>query len=425
LIEIDPRKNGVHSLVKALNAFKKLHENPNDVFALKDSILRSHHALETLFKDILYRQNPILLVEDNLRVKKFLEGYTSFRKGELATELDNLRTINLDEVIKRLQMFNLIKLEPREYDSFLVSIKDLTFYRNKIQHFGISVDPDVIGRILGNVLPEAVEILDSIPLYHPIIGDVPQSSITNDLKTNFPTALRTLDLLRRDYDRLVQEAIVFFKGCQFENQILRLKITDRGEVGPPPYFPELLSEGFLNLEFNISSLMRQRFFPQIIDEAPYIARIHISQPKFTEGKDMMNWSIAEGTFDFEAEVKLDKPDKSIILPEAEEKIAVLRGITISLKVHLDYKAKTFASTHHYDINEILEANGQMIVRLSAIPKGYESESSVITAEYLSELNVGNSPFRFHSFLEPDGTLKEQAPRMLEWNINSKGIVKFK
>jgi hypothetical protein len=67
----------------------------------------------------------------------------------------------------------------------------------------------------------------------------------------------------------------------------------------------------------------------------------------------------------------------------------------------------------------------MIVRLSAIPKGYESESSVITAEYLSELNVGNSPFRFHSFLEPDGTLKEQAPRMLEWNINSKGIVKFK
>lgn len=52
-MEIDPRKNGIHSLAEALRAFKTFHENPDDVFALKDLILRTHHALETLFKHMV------------------------------------------------------------------------------------------------------------------------------------------------------------------------------------------------------------------------------------------------------------------------------------------------------------------------------------------------------------------------------------
>lgn len=59
-MKIDLRQNGMHSLVEALKAFRKFHENPEAsdvVFSLKDSILRGHHALETLFKEKLSQCN--------------------------------------------------------------------------------------------------------------------------------------------------------------------------------------------------------------------------------------------------------------------------------------------------------------------------------------------------------------------------------
>ena len=65
------RENGIHSLVEALKAFKIFHEKPDDpnrIFALKDSILRAQHALETLFKDVLFNYNPVLLLEENKKV---------------------------------------------------------------------------------------------------------------------------------------------------------------------------------------------------------------------------------------------------------------------------------------------------------------------------------------------------------------------
>ncbi|MCU4140482.1 MAG: hypothetical protein MW690_000167 [Methanophagales archaeon] len=58
-------------------------------------------------------------------------------------------------------------------------------------------------------------------------------------------------------------------------------------------------------------------------EAPYRAKIHISEPNFKEDKGFPNHGIAEGSLEFEAYIKVDKAKGSLIVPDAEEKIAVL------------------------------------------------------------------------------------------------------
>lgn len=427
MIKITARESGIHSFAEGLKAFKGFHENPEDRFALKDAILRSHHALETLFKDVLYRWNPVLLLDKKTKVREFLQSYERFMKGELATELDELTTANLTEVVERLRKFGFMKgLNNKEYKLFSGSIRDLCFYRNKLEHFELSADPDVVGRILGNVLPRALEVLEKIPSRHPIFGTLPQPSVIEELKKTYPEALSIINLLRSEYDRLIKEAIEFFKGKKFDDQVLRLKIIDHGMVGAPPYFPEILSEGFFNLKFDMSSLMKflsLRKMEQAI-ELPYSASIKISQPTFIKNQTFQDRGIAKGTLDFHAQVLLDRADSCIILPKAEEKIAVLRNIRIDIRTFLEYEADAFMTEYHYICEKILKANGQLGIMIAAIPRGYKSEDVKIIGKYNTDLDENNAPFRLHSFLEPDGSLKKDSPRHLEWIINTKGSVEF-
>lgn len=423
-MEINPRQNGIHSLAEALKAFEKYHENPDDVFALKDSILRSHHALETLFKHILYLVNPTLLVDEDTKIKRFLEGYKKWSQGKIATPLDELKTVNLEGGINRLRQFGLFKdLSKKEYELFYDSVSKLSFYRNKLQHFSLSADPDVVGRILGNVLPRAVDVL------HPFFSNPPPFftpiNLIEECKKFFPKAQSIIELLRHDYDRLIQEAVKFFRGTAFNDQILNLKIVDHGRVGAPPYFPEITTEGFLDFKYDMRTAFEIFRTGVTEGEAPYSGKIQISQPKFTADEARPGYGVAEGSLELNARIVLERADKSLILPNAEEKIAVLRGLTITIKASLDYKADALMTEAHYDCRKIQEATGELRVRLTAIPKGYKSEEVELIGLYQSDLNKENAPFRLHSFLEPDGSLKEDAPRTLEWSINTKENLSFK
>ena len=362
-------------------------------------------------------------------MKRILDGYEKWKHGENATVVDELKTINLEEAIKRLRRFNLLEgLDQKEYPLFIDSVRKLSFYRNKLQHFSLSADPDVVGRILGNVLPRSIEVLEAIPYHYMIsVGRHIPSSIMEDLKGIYEEAASVIELLRHDYDRLTQEAINFFKGNAFNDQILKLNIVHHGRVGPPPYFPELLSEGFLNFEYDRSSLARMAISSHmryIKEERFYKAKIHISNPKFTKDETFPDQGVAEGTLELDAHIMLDRPDGFLILPNAEEKIAMLRGVTVAMKAFLEYKAEALMTDVHYDVRRLLKANGQLNVTLTAIPKGYESKDVELIGKYQEKLNEENAPFRFHSFLEPDGSLKERSPCSLEWNINTKGTIKF-
>ncbi len=408
-MEIDPRKNGIHSLAEALRAFKKFHEDPNDVFALKDSILRTHHALETLFKHILYQINPVLLVGEKIKVKEVVEGYNKWFRGEVATPLDELWTITLEDAIKRLQELKLLKeLDESEREVFLKAIGELTQYRNSLQHLGLRTDPDRIGRILGVVIPRAIEVLERT-----------DSHLIDDLSKIMPEAPNIINLLRYNYDNLIRETIQFFKGCTFNDQTLRLKIIDHGKVGAPPYMPNLIAEGFFNLNLDVHDLIGFGSG----GKGPYKAEVRMSQPNFKEDRKLPNHGIAEGSLEFEADIKVDKAKGYLILPNAEEKIPVLRDLVVIIKAHLDYNAEALMTDWHYDCMRILQAKGELNVNLTSVPKGYKSEEIELIGRYQSTLNEENASFRLHAFLEPDGSLKD-GPIHLEWIMNTMGDVEF-
>jgi hypothetical protein len=416
-LDIDVRTNGTHSMAKGLEAFKAFHEDQKDIFALKDSILRSHHALETLFKNILYEINPVLLVSDDSKVKDIIKGYENFAKGNASTVLDETKTTSLEDSIDRLKRLGLIKLDEREYAAFLDAVTELCSYRNRLQHLGISADPEVVGRILGTVIPRGIEVLNSIPTnpYHT------QPSLVESLTSIYPESESVIDLLRNTYDAVIRETIDFFNKKEFSNQELLLKITDHGRVGAPPYFAELNLTGFINYSYDIRQMLDWRW--RRTDKGlPYQANVSISEPIFTM-EIFPDMGISKGNLTLDAQIILDLPDGSLILPEAEEKTRVLRGLTIVIKAVLDYEAEAMMNNWHYDVRRLKSATGLLSVKIAAIPRGYKKDENEIIGEYQEKLDEKNAPFRMHCFVEPSGMLSKN--HTLDWNIIAKGNLKFK
>ena len=411
-MKIDVRTNGVHSMAKALEAFKAYHDDPNNVFALKDSILRSHHALETLFKDCLYQINPVLLIAEERKIKEVVNNFEKMAKGEAATILDETITTNLRDTIDRLKRLLIIRLDGREYALFRHSIEELCSFRNKLQHLGISANTDVIGRTLGIVIPRAIEILDTFPKSSPLL---------NTLKPIYAESESVIHLLRNNYDILIQDAVSFFSKKEFADQVLGIKIRDHGKVGAPPYFAELDVTGFLNYSYDMRRMLEWNW-ARSGKEATYEASVNISQPKFTKD-DSSDSGVAEGKLELNAQIFLEIAGNSIALPEAEEKISVLRAIRIGLKVNLEYQADAFMNDWHYDVRKITSAEGILILNIETTPKGYTKEESQIIGEYKVKLNHENAPFRLHCFVEPGGTLSTNYS--LDWNLKTTGNLKFR
>jgi hypothetical protein len=304
--KIEPFNNGIHSFAESLRAFKVFHDNPNDIFALKTSIMFSHHALETIFKHFLYLANPVFLLEDNIPVKRIVAEYEKFVSGENATPLNNFQTIDLKEALFRLKKFKLLEgLEEKEYFLFVEAVTQLTFYRNKIQHFALSASVEEIGRILGSSLPKAIEIYDILSKKF-AWSLLPSGSILNELRGFYSESSSVLELLRKEYDILVTEAIQFFTGRVFDKEVLKLKINDIGGSVSGTYRPELRADGFLTANFDRSTLIDYSFRSSGKNEIPYSASIKIS-PVITNESDRLQ--TVEGTIDFAIQVSSDRAEK--------------------------------------------------------------------------------------------------------------------
>jgi hypothetical protein len=422
-MKIDLRENGIHSLVEALKAFRKFHEKPDDpnvVFVLKDAILRAHHALETLFKKALSQYNSVLLLEKDHKIGDFVESYQKFLRGDLDTELDESRTINLKETIERLKKLGFLKIDEKGYALFFEAVEKLDRYRNRLQHFSLSADPDVIARILGIALPRAIDLLDSIPSHHPIFGDISvDEPILRILERDFPDAISTIKLLRSNYDYLIDQAVAFFKGKAFRDQKLELLIEDHGTGfwGPP----ELKAEGFLNFQIGR--------FPPEFGETPvlgithYVANTLISEPEYSGMNNFPFEGALRGNIDFHAEIEFRKAENFLILPESEEQVSFLRDLTLTIDANLQYEAKGYKGGGHFLIREIQTSNGKLTILLTALPRGYEGEKPKIVGKFETVLNKENAPFNVSCFLEPDGSLRDQN-RHLEWKINTSGNIVF-
>jgi len=98
-------------------------------------------------------------------------------------------------------------------------------------------------------------------------------------------------------------------------------------------------------------------------------------------------------------------------------------VTVIMKAFLEYEAVALMTDYHYDCRKVLKANGDLSIKITAIPRGYQSEEVELVGRYESALDEKTAPFRLHAFREPDGSLKEN--HSLEWNINTKGKIKFR
>jgi hypothetical protein len=415
-------------MASALKAFKVFHEHPDNIFALKDTILRSHHALETLFKDTLYQVNPVLLISKDRKVEEVVIGYTRYLQGKAPTVLDETHTTNLENTIERLRKLGAINLDDREYKLFQGSIKELCSYRNKLQHLGISANPDLIGRILGIVLPRGIDILDTISKWLaekkfgfslPINFGYPP--LMESLEKMYNEAPAVIELLRNNYDSLVQEAIQFLSGKDFNNQNMELKIRDHGHVGAPPYFPELNLTGFFNYVYDMHSRIEWVMHRQL-KKSPYEAKISIGEPSFEQIGAIPDYGLAKGDLELEANILLDSAEGFIVLPDAHEKIGMLRGVNVRIRAKLEYEAEALMNDWHFDVRKVVSANGKLTTNISAIPKGYTGEEMEITGIYQVNLNQENAPFRLHCFVEPGGVLSKHYS--LEWNIRTTETLRF-
>jgi hypothetical protein len=432
--KIDSYHNAVHSLGMGLFAFRQFHSDPTNPYMLKDAILRTHHGLETIFKDILYKTNPVLLLRKDAKFALFIDDYRiekdllslllTVKPGEgivqhlgklteASSLIDEQQTIGLQDAIDRLHnVFSGLLLD-KEYGLIKQAASDLTHHRNHLQHFAIEADDEALGRILGNLVPRSVQVLK---LFYPQIED--------DLNLVYDGSTETIELLGAQYDELVQAAVDFFAKKKFDGVNLKIKVRDHGKGFRSP--PEMTLEGFIDMTLDHSTLFPT---PQIDADYRRIPRIRfdgdlsVGHPVILNQVNTLE-KVVQGSFKLVSTIQMSHAGENIRLLGADQHVPFLRSIEIRVAAELDYKARALYDQWHYDIREVIDAIGSL--RLWITAKSMGSQESVSKPEVLgtfeAQLTKENARMRYHAFVQPDMTLSDN--HMLEWNISAGGDLVF-
>jgi len=396
MLKITPIDNGLHSLAKGLEAFNKLHGNPADVFSLKDSILRTHHAIETLAKAILFEINPVFVLRDDAKIGKFISRYKEFAEGKNSFIVDDEFTIGLIDALDRLRGMGEIKQYPEsEFSQLRNAAEELEKFRNAIQHFAIEANAEIVARVLGNIVPRFVDLLDvlqisanrsfgygySVVRFRHKTADL--SGFMDKLVEIYPDSKNVIDLLRSQYDILIAKTIEFFSNKTFQNIVLSVKIKDYGKVGPPPYRPEVNLNGAFELALNSHQMLHLQLPADITirtggDNAQsnitsYEGSVAISNPVKTPGAQSETDPVVNGSIELRLAVTLRQPDSAIRLQDAGEYLPVLREIEIQMQASLKYEALVHNDSAHYLVQNMIHASGNLKLTISAVPSGYDSE----------------------------------------------------
>ena len=125
---------------------------------------------------------------------------------------------------------------------------------------------------------------------------------------------------------------------------------------------------------------------------------------------------------FQALLRYDKGEHFINLPEAGNKAALLRQISVDISASVDYEADALMTSHHFSPEKLRVVKGKLEVVLEAISKGWGQTKPELVARYAVILDHQNAPFRLHAFVKPDGRLADHYS--LEWDINTEGDLSF-
>ncbi|WP_342480259.1 hypothetical protein NST07_23520 [Paenibacillus sp. FSL L8-0340] len=129
-------ENGVDSLKSAYNSIEKISYLIEGVeHNMKDAILSLNHAIEILFKLILKRENEYLIFSDIGRYMNAKKQMIQQGKSNVFEVSSDLKTVNLSESIKRLQLLCDISIPP----IFIAGIDKFNLTRNKLMHYELEL----------------------------------------------------------------------------------------------------------------------------------------------------------------------------------------------------------------------------------------------------------------------------------------------
>lgn len=445
-MEITPYKNGIHSLAGGLRCLKQFLDDSDDTYLMKDVVLKTHHGLETLFKDLLFQRNPVFLLVDKTNVGQILDFYKGFHEGKNDYLFDEAKTITPEETIIRIKELKIIEgVSSKDYRQLSISFKTLNAVRNQLQHFAIKAKPDSIIRVLGNLIPRSVALLkrcykmNGQNQYQPRVNLIPHQAlpgmeqlfgkkrnIENDLNNIFPEAVELIRTLETKYDLLLNEAINKFKKAVLKSLALSIKIRDLGHCGAPPYYPEFTLEGWMNekLEPHRNSMSNSFFRQGETISALYDSSMTVETPEII--KAAVNWHDEAETrlkMFSESTISIINPDGFFDIPEFKEYIPFIKEPKIRLLLNLECISQGMFNDSHFDIKRILDLSGEVKIELSSSVYGDVDNCPSVLGVQVIKLNASNTSLNFHAFVQSNKTLKDNYS--LEIQIEDVADLEFK
>lgn len=143
-------ENGFDSYQKAIIELEKRNENE---FKLKAIIINFHHAIEVLFKHILYSKSKCLIYKD---INNWTNAVFDRKIGNRNNKKENIDcTISFDETVKRVIIIYDEQIDKYVYNGFL----NLVRLRNAITHDEVELKVESVEQIVVTLTPIVTAIL--------------------------------------------------------------------------------------------------------------------------------------------------------------------------------------------------------------------------------------------------------------------------
>jgi len=405
-----------------------------------------HHGLETLFKDLLFQRNPVFLLTENTNVKSILGYYQGFVTGQNQYLLDDAKTITPVETLERLRALDYLhKINERDYQNVIASFAALHALRNRLQHFALKIYPDQIIRVLGNLVPKSVlmlngcylarraeemglRLIDLLPhtaFRQALAGSGDSPSIQADLNKIFPASTDVIAMLESKYDVLLNAAIKRFKKATFPDLPITLRLRDHGHVGAPPYMPEIELAGWINTKLSPHDNAKggRVLWSREPVNALYEAKTVVHDPVITgQQTGSPGFTTSKLTIDVSALIQVLTPETCFNIPDAEDSLPYIKNPELNIRLTLECTSEGLFNDWHFDVSRVQALSGELRIELASAIFGDEPTVPSVRAVHTIPLSDANAAIRFHAFVESNRKLRDHFS--LELSVEGKASLRF-
>lgn len=423
-MQITPYQNGIHSIAEGLRSLDAFEKKPDDPYLMKDAIIRLHHGLETLLKDILFQRNPIFVISGADTVTKILSYYEDYYEEKNGYLLDNAKTIDPTEAIERIRKLHFGNISPQEYAQIASAFKQLNTDRNLLQHFAAKLHPERVYKTLGNLIPKTIKLIKScysndnqssvmhrvshIPHTH--IDGMSRAyfiNIDEDLTNIYSGSLTSINNLQDRYDTLLNSAIKKLKNSNFLNLPLKISISDRGQAGP--YVPELSFSGWMNTTLSVwaNGINVPSSTPQTQPLPKYTAETTITKIDMPEATvDISEFQLVKIIITVKSCITEISQDQVFNIENGSEHISFIREPEVNFSLSIEIASLIQKNRSHFSLEHILNLTGSAQTTLHSSIFGDLPGTSSIQGTHNIELTPQNTSVELFAFGTSNHNLSE-------------------